>query len=234
VVVRPERVADVQAMLGGAVQVTASLDRLERRPDYVLELAGHAAVAEHAPGALASGIGVAIASTGALADEALRRRLRDCAERGGTQLRLLSGAVGGLDVLAAYRECGLREVRYTGRKPPHAWRTTSAAPATALRTGAPTTIFEGTAGEAARDFPSNANVAATVALAGLGFDATFVRLVADPGIEHNAHRIEAVSDLGSFAIDLAGAPSGGNAGSSALTAFSALRALRDRDSAILI
>src|SRR5262249_43905372 len=67
-----------------------------------------------------------------------------------------------------------------------------------------TVLYTGTAGEAALLYPQNANVAAAVALAGLGFDATEVELVADPDAPGNIHEIEAEGAAGRFAIQLQG------------------------------
>jgi aspartate dehydrogenase len=97
-----------------------------------------------------------------------------------------------------------------------------------------TVLYKGTAGEAALRFPQNANVAATVALAGLGFDATEVELVADPDAPGNIHEIEVEGAAGNFSIRLQGKPSRTNPKTSALTAFSVARALINEKAAIVI
>src|SRR5262249_49576705 len=88
--------------------------------------------------------------------------------------------------------------------------------------------------EAALLYPQNANVAAAVALAGLGFDATEVELVADPDAGGNVHEIEAEGAAGRFAIQLQGKPSRSNPKTSALAAFSGARALLSEPAPIVI
>ena len=82
--------------------------------------------------------------------------------------------------------------------------------------------------------PQNANVAAAVALAGLGFDATEVELVADPDAPGNVHEIEAEGAAGRFAIQLQGKPSRSNPKTSALAAMSVARALINAHATIVI
>ena len=137
-----------------------------------------------------------------------------------------AGAIGGIDAIAAMRVAGLTSVRYRSRKPPAAWRGSPAEKVVDLGTLTQRTVlYKGTAGEAALLYPQNANVAAAVALAGFGFDATEVELVADPDAPGNIHEIEAEGDAGRFAIQLQGKPSRSNPKTSALAAMSVARAL---------
>ncbi len=139
---------------------------------------------------------------------------------------LPAGAIGGIDAIAAMRLGGLDAVRYRSRKPPAAWRGSPAEKVADLdKLTSRTVLYRGTAGEAALLYPQNANVAAAVALAGLGFDATEVELVADPEAPGNVHEIEAEGAAGRFAIQLQGKPSRTNPKTSALAALSVARAL---------
>jgi aspartate dehydrogenase len=211
--------------------------RLETRPiivrrgdplpiaDLVVETAGHGALAHYGAAALQQGSDLVIASIGALADEPLWHALQQAATK--SKILLPAGAVAGIDALAAARLGGLDVVRYSSRKPP-------ASLSEALPRDRESIVFEGNARDAALQFPKNANVAATIALAGIGFEKTEVRIIADPSLTQNVHVLEAAGSFGSFTMTIAGRPLPGNPKSSSLTAMSVLRCIQNRQSSIVL
>jgi aspartate dehydrogenase len=204
-------------------------------PDVVAECAGHAAVRQYGEAVLEASRDLVVISIGALADDTLRATLLSAAQRHGARLVLPSGAVGGLDALGAARLSGLRTVTYTGRKPPKAWRGTPAERLLDLDAlSAPAIFFEGTARQAATDYPQNANVAAAVAIAGLGFDATTVRLIADPTAARNVHEISVRAGCGDFDLRLEGHPSPLNPKTSLMAGFSVAREILNRTGALVV
>jgi aspartate dehydrogenase len=207
----------------------------EAHPDLLVECAGHLAIEEHVLPALERGIACLIVSVGALSEPGLVERLEAAAARGNTRIELLPGAIGGIDALSAAKVGGLDSVDYTGRKPARAWKNTPAEQVCDLEAiSEATVIFHGSAREAARLYPKNANVAATLSLAGLGLDRTRVTLIADPQSEENVHHFEARGAFGGFEMSLRGKPLQANPKTSALTVYSVVRALGNHAHAISI
>lgn len=201
-------------------------DLLASAPDVIVECAGHGAIVEHGATVLRAGVPLMVVSIGSLADDALLRKLREAAQAGETRVMLAAGAMAGIDALAAARLGGLTRVRYRGSKPPLAWRGTPAEDLLDLDTLAQAqTFYVGNARDAASRYPKNSNVAATIALAGLGFDRTEVELVADPAVAKNVHELMFEGEDGRFEISICGEPSKANPKTSALTAHSIARLL---------
>lgn len=229
VIVGENRLQAARAALGDSVALATRLEDLPRRPDVLIECAGHSALTQHVIPALAGGIDSIVLSIGALASEGLAERLAEAAQAGSSRLTLVSGAIGAIDALAAAQLGGLDAVVYVGSKPPSGWRGSpgeSVVDLDSLTEAA--TLFEGSARDAARLYPKNANVAAALALAGLGLDATRVRLVADPALTHNVHSYTAQGRFGRMSFTIEGMALPNNPKTSALTAYSLARALIDR------
>jgi aspartate dehydrogenase len=220
---------------GEKIRVAYGVGDVDSDIEVAVDCAGHPALRQHGAAILARGIDLITVSSGALADTELHANLVAAARGGGAQLRVVAGAIGALDALAAARVGNLTKVMYRGRKPPQGWRGSVAESKLDLDALTEATVhFSGNARDAALEYPRNANVAASVALAGIGFDDTSVELIADPDIDRNVHEILAEGDFGRCDFSIAGESLPDNPRSSAITAMSVVRALLDRASPIVL
>ena len=203
--------------------------------DLVVECAGHAAVKAYGTKVLATGTDLLVVSIGSLTDDALREGLKAAAEASGARMILCSGAIGGIDLLSAARLSGIERITYTSRKAPKAWKGTPAEKLIDLdNVKVETVFFEGTARAAARDYPQNANSAATIAIASVGLDNAHVRLIADPAAPGNVHEFKLQSACADMDIRIVGKPSPDNPKTSMSTAYTIAREIINRLSPIAI
>ena len=223
---RSERLQESAKELHGALRVDNVVD-LPDDIDHMIDCAGHSALRAYGPDILRGGTDLTTVSLGALADPDVYQSLEAAAAEGGTRLHLVSGAIGALDCLRAARVGSLQSVTYVGRKPPQSWKGSPAETRLDLDnlTAGAETHFDGSARDAATEYPKNANVAAAVALAGIGFDETRVKLIADPGVTENIHEVRATGDFGSFSFEIRGHSLPDNPRSSALAAMSVISKL---------
>lgn len=207
---------------GVAIPVVGTLDALlAHNPDVVVEIAGHDALREHGPRVLAAGIDLVAVSVGVLAVPEVERDLLAAAREGGSQIRVASGAIGALDALAAAAIGGIERVTHTTRKPT---RTLLGSEADGMTTERE--VFHGPAREAALRFPESVNVTAAVSLAGIGFDRTLVRVIADPAVDRNVHQVEAEGAFGFLRFEIRNVPSDDNPKTGRIVAMSIISTLR--------
>ncbi len=228
VYVRPGHVLAALASLPTKVAVVTEIEGLTGQGvDLVVEAASQAAVAELGPAVLAAGAALHVLSIGALADSETRAALVSAAEAGESRIAIPAGALAGFRGLMAMRHAGLSAVTYISTKPPLAWVGTPTGGIDLAGLTEPTVIFEGSAAVAALNYPKNANLAAAVALAGIGFEETLVRLVADPTTQENSGRVIAESTVGRLDLTLSGPAAATNPKTSEITSMSVIAALRN-------
>ncbi len=234
-IIEPGMDSRARDVFGEGVEIASDFGEISTQVDLVVDCAGHPALRQHGEAILSRGTDLISVSSGALADAELYDRLAGAAQRGGTQLRIVSGAIGALDALSAGSVGTLTQVTYRGRKPPKGWRGSPAEAKLALDSLSEAAVhFSGSARDAALEYPKNANVAASVALAGIGFDATKVELIADPAVERNVHEIVAEGDFGRYEFRIEGRSLPDNPRSSAITAMSVIREILKPASPIVI
>jgi aspartate dehydrogenase len=234
VLVRPRQLVEAREIVPEGVLVTSEVEAFLQRPlDVAVEVAGHQAVHDLGAAILKKGIQLLVLSVGSLVDESTFSKLKNAAADGGGNLLIPVGAIAGLDGLLALRRSGLLNVKYTSVKPPMSWSGTPAEARFDLaRLTERTVIFSGAAREAAAQFPRNANLAATVAFAGLGLDRTQVELVADPGTSRNTGSIDAYGASSRVYVSVSSEASASNPKTSEITGMSVLSSLENRMSLI--
>jgi aspartate dehydrogenase len=200
-----------------------------READLVVECASQQAVYEVVPTALHAKCDVMVVSVGAFVDTQLLEMAENIAREKNCRIYVPSGAICGIDGLISASAAGLHSVILTTEKPPSGLR------------GAPyvlennididsitgrTVLFEGSATEAVQAFPANVNVAATLSLAGIGFDNTRVRIVVNPALTRNIHEIAVEGEFGRFTSRVENVPSPTNPKTSYLAPLSVISTLK--------
>lgn len=198
--------------------------------DLVIEAASQGAVAQYAIDVLKSGKDLMVMSVGAFADEELLRNVFETAERVGRKIYVPSGAIFGIDGVKAAKLGDIEQIILTTRKPPSSLAYSQYVQERGLNLTdlqEPLVVFEGPAREAVRAFPESVNVAATLSLAGIGFDKTRVRIIADPSLKLNVHEIRVKGSAGELIAEARNVPSPDNPKTSYLAALSAIQMLRN-------
>jgi aspartate dehydrogenase len=201
------------------------LAALAGHADVVVECAPASLFTEVARPVLSAGKILVALSVGAVLDHP---ELVSLAEKAGGRIIVPTGALIGLDAVKAVSRGTLHSVKLVTRKPP----TGLVGAPYLLERGLdvdglkePRLVFAGSAREAAQGFPANLNVAAALALAGIGPDRTEVEIWADPSVQHNTHTIEVRSDSSDFTMTIRNTPTPENPRTGKITALSVVATL---------
>jgi aspartate dehydrogenase len=205
--VDPSKAQKLKAALDFPVNIAGNIDELiAQKPKVIVEAASQQAVKDYAQKILASGVEFIVMSTGALLDLDVNSK----------RVHFSSGAIGGLDALSSAALAGVDEVTLTSRKNPKALGKNNKIEAV---------VYEGYAEEAAKLFPREMNVAATLALT-VKPTKVKVRVVSDPAVKRNTHEIQAKWRFGEISLRFANDPHPENPHTSALAAWSAIKLLQ--------
>jgi len=189
------------------VTVVANLNEmLKLEPKVIVEAASQQAAREYVERIVSAGIDLIVMSTGALLDLNVQSG----------KIHVPSGAIGGLDALSSAALAGVDEVILTSRKNPRAFE---------MNNREAKLVYEGSAEEAARLYPREMNVAATLALTVKPVKVK-VQVVSDPEVQRNTHEFKVKWHFGEMFLRFANDPHPENPRTSALAAWSAIRLLQ--------
>jgi aspartate dehydrogenase len=189
------------------VTIVKNIDELiATKPKVIVEAASQAAAKEYVPKIIKSGTQLIVMSTGALLDMDV--------DLG--NVHVPAGAIGGLDAISSAALAGISEVTLTSRKNPKAFGKTNAEEQV---------IYEGSAEEAARKFPREMNVAATLAIT-VKPAKVHVQVVSDPKVTRNTHQIHVKWRFGEMQLQFQNQPHPDNPHTSALAAWAAIKLLQ--------
>ncbi|MCB1651445.1 MAG: DUF108 domain-containing protein [Alphaproteobacteria bacterium] len=148
-----------------------------------------------------------------------------------------SGALAGLDGVKGLKELGIEKSVIASTKPPRGFEGAPYVDKMGINLAqieSKTRIFEGSALEAAKGFPANVNVAATLSLAGIGAEQTRVEIWADPQAKGNSHEITVTGEFSTLHARIENRPDPANPKSSMLAAQSIVAVLRDMNNALVV
>ncbi len=191
---------------------------LELEADIVVEAASQRAVLDYAESILKSGKDLIALSAGAFADERFYDRVKNLAAELGRKVFIPSGALAGIDAVKAVAEY-TDTLTLVTRKLDFGVKERGK-------------VFDGNAREAAKLFPRNLNVAATLGVAA-GFDRVRVIAVSED-IDENVHEITAVGRFGGLHITVKNRRMDDNPKTSYLAALSVVRVLKDINSSVVV
>jgi aspartate dehydrogenase len=202
-----EKAEKLRSSLHFPTTVVLNLDEMLRlQPKVIVEAASQQAARDYVGRIVAEGVDLIVMSSGALLGLNVQS----------SKVHVPSGAIGGLDALSSAALAGIDEIILTSRKNPKAFD---------MNNKEARIVYEGSAEEAARLFPREMNVAATLALT-VKPARVRVQVLSDPTVQRNTHEIQVKWRFGEMLLRFANDPHPENPRTSALAAWSAIKLLQ--------
>lgn len=225
----PERARDLVADLDTAHDVAVVEDAVAvaRRADVVVEAAGQTVVEESATGILDAGADLVVMSVGAFRDASLLEEVRAAAEANDARVRVPSGAIAGLDGVAAIGTGTVEAVSLLCRRRPEHLGAYVDDDVVLQELPEGKVIFEGTAAEAAEAFPSHMNVALALTLtARVDPEDVTVRIEVERDAPRSRYFVRSRGSAGTVEVEIENFRTAGEPDTSRITVGSTVETLR--------
>lgn len=222
----PEEELSARHREKGLIMVDHLSELIEKRPKFIVEIAGASAVDQYGKTILNSEISLVLTSVGALADACLQEELTEAAKTNHQKVHIISGAIGGFDLFQTLALSEDLKVLIQNQKAP---KSLMGAPGVANHQFSQEreVVFQGNAKEAIDHFPKNVNVAVAASLATVGVDKAQVEVISDPSLTRNVHRISVETKIGQMDLEVSSNPDPKNPKSSVITAYSIAALLKN-------
>lgn len=150
-------------------------------------------------------------------------------KRSKSRILVPSGALAGIDGVTALAQMGITSAHIASTKQPAGFANAPYIVEQSIDLNdinEKTMLFSGNALEAAKGFPANVNVAATLSLGGIGPENTIVEIWADPNAAGNKHEIKVSGEFSTITATIENTPDPQNPKSSMLAAQSIISLLK--------
>lgn len=162
----------------------------------------------------------------------------DLAQTSDGTIRVVTGALPGLDSIRGAREAGIHSVKLTSNIRPESLAREDYIVARGFDFSTPPTspvkVFEGSAREAGQAFPRHFNVGIALSLAGIGPDRTEVEVWANNDVPGAVHEVDVDSNAIKLTLKSENRPSPNNPRTSSSVAPSVMAALRSLISSVQV
>lgn len=209
-------------------------DELAEKCDWIVECLPPKIVPDLADIVLSKGKTLVMISACAMI---LYPELLEKAKNSAGRVLIPSGALSGLDAVAALNCAQIDSATIATTKPPKGLNGAPYITENNIELNdltEPKLIFKGNAYEAAKAFPANVNVAATLSLAGIGPEKTSVEVWVDPDIKGNAHKITVKGGTSTITSEILNLPDPNNPKSSQLAGYSIVAFLKKQSGKIRV